>query len=78
MGSASTVEVLITRKSSNTPTTYLPIYLSTYLSKGVSTMSKRLAKLAKHDPRRAARLAKWTDQRTTYSIDAIQTITPIY
>ena len=41
-------------------------------------MSKRLAKLAKHDPRRAARLAKWTDQRTTYSIDAIQTITPIY
>ena len=43
-------------------------------------MSKRLAKLAKHDPRRAARLSKRADQRTwtTYSLDAIQTITPAY
>ena len=41
-------------------------------------MSKRLTKLAKHDPRRAARLTKWTDQRTTYSLDSIQTIQSIY
>lgn len=40
--------------------------------------SQRLKRMQAYDPRRAARLTKWSDQRTTYSLDSIQTITPPY
>ena len=40
--------------------------------------SQRLKRMQAHDPRRAARLTKWADQRTTYSLDAIQSVQSIY
>ena len=40
--------------------------------------SQRLKRMASHDPRRAARLTKWADQRTTYQTHADHAIGTIY